>query len=80
MNLGLLKFQFCFMLANCRHEILSGYDTPQEAMRHQRTETEVSDTSQDILGIGKSLIFVNFLNYSGSEFQILEPSISQKPR
>ncbi|KAJ7390061.1 hypothetical protein OS493_027586 [Desmophyllum pertusum] len=47
------------MLANCRHEILSGYDTPQEAMRHQRTETEVSDTSQDIVGIDDDTAFDN---------------------
>lgn len=52
------------MLANCRHEILS-YDKPQDAMRHETAETEISDDSPDILVMGK-----NFLNISKSPFHL----------
>lgn len=53
--LAILVFQFCFMLASCRHEILS-YDKPQDAMRDETSQTEISDTSQNILVVGKSFI------------------------
>ena len=52
--LVILVFQLCFMLANCRHEILS-YDKPQDAMRHETAETEISDDTPDILVMGKNL-------------------------
>lgn len=53
--LAVLIFQSCFMLASCRHEILS-YDRPQDAMQDETSETEISDTSRDILVVGKSII------------------------
>lgn len=52
--LVILVFQLCFMLANCRHEILS-YDKPQDATRDERADTEISDNTHDILVIGKNL-------------------------
>lgn len=52
--LVILVFQLWFMLANCRHEILS-YDKPQEAVRGETAETEISDNTHDILVIGKKL-------------------------
>lgn len=52
--LVILVFQLYFMLANCRHEILS-YDKPQEAMRDETAETDINDKTHDILVIGKNL-------------------------
>lgn len=52
--LVILVFQLWFMLANCRHEILS-YDKPQEAVRGETAETEIRDNTHDILVIGKKL-------------------------
>lgn len=52
--LVILAFQLFFMLANCRHEILS-YDKPQEAMRDETAETDINDNTHDILVIGKNL-------------------------
>ena len=61
--LAILVFQFCFMLASCRHEILS-YDKPQDArreMRDETSETEMSDNTHDILVIGKSIMLITLL-------------------
>lgn len=52
--LAIIVFQFFFMLANCRHEILS-YDKPQDAMRDETAETEITDNTHGILVIGKKL-------------------------
>lgn len=56
--LAILVFQLCFVLASCRHEILS-YDKPQDAMRDETAKSEMSDNPQDILVIGKSLISIS---------------------
>lgn len=52
--LAIIVFQFCFMLANCRHGILS-YDKPQDAMRDETADTEITDNTHGILVIGKKL-------------------------
>ena len=57
--LVILVFQLWFMLANCRHEILS-YDKPQEAMRDETAETGISDNTDDILVIGKNLVDLDY--------------------
>lgn len=54
--LVILVFQLCFMLANCRHEILS-YDKPQDATRDERADTEISDNTHDILVIDDDTVF-----------------------
>lgn len=55
---ALVVLQVCFMLVNCRKGIIS-YDTPQQAIRDETTETEMRDeTSQDILVTGTNVRFV----------------------